>query len=732
MRLTAVLMAVLCSFAAVAQTNLDFEKAGEGNSAEGWRAAAGTYSWIGDGCEKGKCVRVTPQQGGAFGVTDQSFDATPWRGKLVRFRASVKVEAGGRAQLTMRVERRGGQPGFAANMIANPIVDWDWTTREIDGLIHEDAERIILGLMVQGKPAWFDEATLTVTGDLPQMKPEPARTLTSRGAANLIAFAKLAGIVRHFHPSDEAARADWNRLVIDGVRMVEPAETADELASALRTVFEPVAPTLRVYAGSTAPKPHPALTPSDGLEVLRWRHKGYGAESPAGNIYSSDRVRSNVKDWNPERDLYTLDCGDGVTALVPLGVFADRNRSLPAADAAAPAAIPPAAWSGNDRGTRLAAVILAWNILQHFYPYFDVVKTDWAGALPKYLQRAASDADDIAFARTLKLMIAELKDGHGSMMYRFTRYPGRAPLRVEWIENKVVITGVGPELGLELKAGDEIVRIGERPVVDAITEAEQSISAATPRWRRFVATRDLLNGPQGESVMLTVLPPGAKLTRSVKVTFQAAMRPIPSDPRPEKSIAELAPGIWYVDVTRATDELLETSIPKLKEAKGIVFDIRGYPRVRPDWLTHLTGKPLKSAQWHVPLVRYPGKMEFERSGEWDLPPKEPYFGAKKVFLTNGSAISYAESTMGIVEYYRMGAIVGEATAGTNGNVISIQLPGGYTAMFTGMKVLKHDGTQHHMVGIQATIPCTRTQAGVAAGRDELLERALKALAEPGE
>ena len=39
--------------------------------------------------------------------------------------------------------------------------------------------------------------------------------------------------------------------------------------------------------------------------------------------------------------------------------------------------------SAEDRATRLAAVALAWNVLQHFYPYFDVVQTDWPGALPQ-------------------------------------------------------------------------------------------------------------------------------------------------------------------------------------------------------------------------------------------------------------------------------------------------------------------------------------------------------------
>jgi C-terminal processing protease CtpA/Prc len=40
-------------------------------------------------------------------------------------------------------------------------------------------------------------------------------------------------------------------------------------------------------------------------------------------------------------------------------------------------------------------------------------------------------------------------------------------------------------------------------------------------------------------------------------------------------------------------------------------------------------------------------------------------------------------------------------------------------------VLKHDGSRHHGVGIQPTVPVARTIQGVAQGRDELLERAFK-------
>jgi C-terminal processing protease CtpA/Prc len=80
--------------------------------------------------------------------------------------------------------------------------------------------------------------------------------------------------------------------------------------------------------------------------------------------------------------------------------------------------------------------------------------------------------------------------------------------------------------------------------------------------------------------------------------------------------------------------------------------------------------------------------------------------------------------MAIVEYNKLGAIVGSATAGTNGNVAEVTTPTGCRTRFTGVHVTKPDGARFHLIGIQPTIPASRTLAGVAAGRDEVLEKAL--------
>lgn len=120
----------------------------------------------------------------------------------------------------------------------------------------------------------------------------------------------------------------------------------------------------------------------------------------------------------------------------------------------------------------------------------------------------------------------------------------------------------------------------------------------------------------------------------------------------------------------------------------------------------------------MPQYIYPDQtnVSYDNSGRWTLPPKNPYFSGKNVFLTDKEAISYSESVMGIVEHYNLAEIVGEPTVGANGNRNVFNLPGNYCISYTGMKVVKHDSSQHHLVGIKPTVPVERTVEGIRRGQ----------------
>lgn len=177
-----------------------------------------------------------------------------------------------------------------------------------------------------------------------------------------------------------------------------------------------------------------------------------------------------------------------------------------------------------------------------------------------------------------------------------------------------------------------------------------------------------------------------------------------------------------------SQEEINAKISDLAKAKGIIFDLRGYPNGNHQIICHLLEKNDTSDAWmQIPLIVYPDQeniVDYQRMG-WRLAAKEPHIKGKVVFIIYGGSISYAESFMSFIEFYNLAEIVGQPTAGTNGNTNPFMLPGEFQISWTGMKVLKHDGSQHHLLGIQPTVPAERTIQGLIEGRDEFLEKALE-------
>lgn len=726
---------------------------------------------------------------------------------------------------------------------------------------------------------------------------QPPRPLEGRGLDNLVAFTRLLGYVRYFHPGDAAAETNWNAFAIHGVKEVEGAKSPEELARRLEELFRPVAPTVQVWAGE-APEMPRELMPRNAA-IVAWRHLGVGTGHER-SIYSSKRIDSRTplldsvgnlvqevepklvagrkvryrawlrtegfgqhggaglwmhgwneegdemamnmedrpfrgRDWqevelagqlaekvtsfyvgvalqgggrawvenaaleaarpdgtwepiplknpgfdqedpekkgrpagwtwsdrkedheialvagcrdggcvslagqevgppklSPPAEAFEADLGGGVACRVPLSLYLDAQG------ATAPAShgwIPPATngWqpSGNDRATRLADVALAWNVFQHFYPYFDVVRTDWPAALREALTSAATDRDELAFRDTLRVLVAALHDGHGNVglsTQDWTKYAS-LPLALRWIEDRLVVAAVTPGKADRIKPGDVVLSLDGVPAAEALAKRERLTSGATLQWIRWNAVNRLSRGLIGESAKLKIQPAAGE-PYEVSLPYEVKF-PFPEEPRPEK-IAEVRPGIWYVDTGRIDDDDFNGAVAKLAGARGVIFDLRGYPgKLSTVVLQHLTDKPITSARWNVPIVTRPDRqgMELQHS-DWMLEPREPRIRGKVAFLTDGRAISYAETYMGMVEHYKLAEIVGSPTAGTNGNINPFELPGGYTFNWTGMKVLKHDGSQHHGIGILPTVPVTPTLEGVREGRDEVLEKGIEVVGNP--
>ncbi|MBK7702455.1 MAG: hypothetical protein IPI34_05915 [bacterium] len=74
--------------------------------------------------------------------------------------------------------------------------------------------------------------------------------------------------------------------------------------------------------------------------------------------------------------------------------------------------------------------------------------------------------------------------------------------------------------------------------------------------------------------------------------------------------------------------------------------------------------------------------------------------------------------------------MGSTTAGADGNISPIVLPGGLRTMVSGIGVFYPDKTPTQRVGIVPDIVAVPTIAGIREGRDEVLEAGLRYILGP--
>jgi hypothetical protein len=731
--------AFLPSSAHAELTNGDAERIAPGGVPDGWRISSRKTGYsvvsVSEGAAEGRtCIRLAWQGEGEPGEPGNVMQVLPgelYRGKRIRFRAAVRTE-GAVGRLWLRETRERGRVGVVESMDRNPITSGTWERYEIVADLSPDAVRLEVGCMIRGTGAvYLDDASLSIVGDAPKpLDAQPAAPLSERGLDNLLAFSRMFGVIRHFHPSDEAAEADWDRIAVGGVRVVEAATGPEELARILGEVFHPVAPTVQIFPTGRDPGP---VAPPRTRKARAWRHLGYG---PGGGAsFQSSRVdldpgtAADEAYPDPKRP-WTADLPGGVSCRVPLALPADDGGTLPPGR-------EPLRWAlredllpvAEDRSSRLGAVVIAWNLLEHFYPYFDSVRIDFDAVQRTALREAAENRGERAFLDTLRRMTASVRDAAADVKHESEVLGLFLPLSVKWVGSELVVTAAAPGSGLG--PGDIIESIDDRPVKDLRDSLAQVTSGATPQFKRWRLEEEILRCEDYEPRTIR-----ARSFAKNDEVVQVSLRPLdpsgeaPRPARPEP-IAELEPGIWYVDASRFDTWEFRRALPQLTEAKGIVFDFRegasalNYTAL----LQHLSRGLMTGPQHHIPIVRFPDgrRLDYLRSNEWEIVPANPYLSAKKVFLTGGGSVGIAETCLEVVEGNHLGTFVGEPTAGTSGDQSTVTLPGGYSMSWTGARVLKQDAARFHGVGILPSVPARPTRQGLAEGRDEIIETAVKTL-----
>ena len=172
-------------------------------------------------------------------------------------------------------------------------------------------------------------------------------------------------------------------------------------------------------------------------------------------------------------------------------------------------------------------------------------------------------------------------------------------------------------------------------------------------------------------------------------------------------------------------------IEQARGTKGLIIDIRNYPS---EFVVFALGDLLVDhetafARFTNADLANPGAFYWNHTES--LSSALPHYSGKIVILVDEISQSQAEFTAMALRAAPNAIVVGSMTAGADGNVSEIPLPGGLRTLISGIGVFYPDKRPTQRVGIVPDVEARPSIAGIRAGHHEVLEAAIRQILRKG-
>lgn len=584
-----------------------------------------------------------------------------------------------------------------------------------------------------------------------------AADVAAADTSRYVEFARTYGIVRYFSPNPytmDWSESDWMKVC---ALLADRAETQP-----LETVFKPLAPTMSLTAVPVSPGDNGTCPDSRAM------YYSYSGSGELNVPFLAKLLMPGLADYIPYyKKLLTVSVSTD-TAAVPSacryysypvgeGKYLNVQHALPEDkfDRKATRRLLTDAkdyWKNHqiddkallkrrrlifgllsDKAVRVADVTVRWNIVRHFYPYYEEDSLDWDNRLERYMQKVVQMAGVNTFESlvewydTLCRFMNPVKDGHmfvrrdmnvsGIMSTYLPEFYAEA-------ETKVVNDTLLVRMGTDSEQPWRILNaVNGQQASERLQYCRQITNAATEVHRDKMAAEKMLSSAEYGTpfVIQTVDASG----QTHEDTLYAQSQNIKKAEKDRQPVRKLENGILYVDATsRELNEKLFLSA-LTPDVRGLCFDLRGLPTYQfEDILAHLIAADAKAPATEVAINNFPYQQNVTwRIDSETLKARQPHIALPATFLCDGATVSWGETILMMVRHYKLGKIAGQTTAGTTGDMTQFLLPL-FPFSMTGMLMRCMDGEPHHARGIKPDITIPVYATDYINGYDRILNVAL--------
>lgn len=710
------LVNILFSQSDVQKFNLDFEKTTKGeNLPENW-IKWGKYDLKIDSTQAYKSknsVLIDANNGDSFGGVAYALPAN-FKGKKITLEGYIKYEnaTDGYVSLLMRIDKDGKAIAFDNLKSQNLQGTADWKKYSITLGLIENADQIYVAGILAGKgKAWFDDFKVTIDGKpIEKLKPVKKEisivdkdtefdlgskfeltNLNEIQKRNLFVLGKVWGFVKYYHPAIAEGKISWDYELFRMLPKIDSKNFDTELVQWIN----------KFGTFKTEKKTLPKENEIKLLPNTKWI-----ADTSLISVELSTLLQ-NINNAVRQDTNYYIDFYKSVSN----PIFNNEKVYLK--------------MNYTDSGIKLLSVFRYWNMIEYFFPNRHLMDENWDTVLKEFIPKMTATKEEKEYTLTLVELIGKIQDTHANVWGNkiFDDFFGEkvAPIEVKFIENKVVVVNLREEYKeANIQVGDVIVSVNGVLIEDWIKNNQKYFPSSNyPTQLRGMANKILRTNNDNLQLTLETIS-GKKEVSVATIPFKY----FKNKPVSHKVINE---NIGYIYPGTLKEGEIKEIMEKFLDKKGLVIDLRCYPS---DFIVfslnhYLLNEKKDFVKFTTGNIKTPGLFTIKDYEYKVGRNNKNYFKGKVIILVNEETQSQAEYTAMALRVTPNAKVLGSTTAGADGNVSEIYLPGNIFTYISGIGVLTPNGSETQRVGIIPDVKIEPTIKGIREGKDEVLDKAIE-------
>ncbi len=522
----------------------------------------------------------------------------------------------------------------------------------------------------------------------------------------LTSLCQVWGFLKYYHRDVARGKYDWDQELFRNIGAVSAAKDKEELSLVYMTWISSLNPVKE--------RKRPGKPVADSLKLnlhTQWMdNKDQFTDSLSALLHHIERNhRGSRRSYYVKNTVFTSN-----TPIL-------RNEK-PYTDTLYPSA-----------NMRLLCLFRYWNAICYYFPCKYACDQKWESVLDEMIPKFLEADDQVKYADALLELLAKTDDSHCELTLG-TRAPGTPasttpPFRYKIVNGKVVVTGfLNDTLAKQndIEYGDLITAANGRACEDIIADKMKLVSGSNVAAKEYKMAYQLwLFWEPGSSMEVTIERNGISSTRRINKYFPDQLGYDWTKKHDTGGIRIINDTIGYFDLDVLRSRQVRQAMKQVRHTKALILDVRNYPHgVASKLARHLNNRRKPFVKFCTSDPRRPGIDKYDYIQKCGLNRKN-YYKGRVIVLFNERSQSQSEYSVMMFKTAPRVTCIGSQTAGADGAVSALALPGGYKTRFSNCSVFYPNGESLVRKGLTPDIEVKPTVEGVKHHRDEVLERALE-------